>query len=68
MKDKGILNLENDYLKQINSILKDLDIDEKELKNDSLNIDKYYAFYINNTYSNNFKSMGELTKNENFLK
>lgn len=68
LKDKGILNLENDYLKEINSILKDLDIDEKELKNDSLNIDKYYALYINNAYSNNFKSIGKLSKSENFLK
>ncbi|BAK81723.1 DEAD/DEAH box helicase [Candidatus Arthromitus sp. SFB-rat-Yit] len=68
LKDKGILNLDNDYLKEINSILKDLNIDEKELKNDSLNIDKYYAFYINDAYSNNFKSIGELNKSENFLK
>lgn len=68
LKDKGILDLDNDYLKQINSILKDLDIDESNLKDDSLNIDKFYAFYLNDAYSNNFKSIGELNKNETFLK
>lgn len=68
LKDKGILDLENDYLKKINSILKDLDINENNLKQDSLNIDKFYAFYLNDTYSDDFKSIGELNRNENFLK
>ncbi len=68
LKDKGILNLDNDYLKEIDSILYDLDINENKLKEDSLSINKFYAFYLNNSYSKKFNSLGELNKDDNFLK
>lgn len=68
LKNKGILNLDNDYLKQIDTILNDLNIDENQLKENELNINKFYALYLNNSYSKNFESIGELSRNENFLK
>lgn len=68
LKNKGILNLDNDYLKQIDLILNDLNIDENHLKENELNINKFYALYLNNSYSKNFESIGELNRNENFLK
>lgn len=68
LKDKGILNLNNDYLKQINTVLNDLNIDEENLKNEKLSLNKFYAFYLDNSYSDNFKAIGELNRNENFLK
>ncbi len=68
LKDKGILDLDNKYLKEINSILNDLDINENDLKNNSLNVDKFYSFYINDMYSDSFKALGELDKNDIFIK
>lgn len=68
LKDKGILNLDNDYLKEIDSILYDLDISEDKLKEDSLSLNKFYAFYLNNSYSKKFTSLGELNKDDNFIK
>lgn len=67
LKDKGILNLDNEYLKEINNILLDLDIDEESLKEESLKVNKLHAFYLEDKYSNNFKSLGELNRNENFI-
>lgn len=68
LKDKGILNLDNDYLKEINNVLYDLNIDEKQLQQNELSIDKFHAFYLNDSYAENFKSIGELNKNNDFLK
>ena len=68
LKDKGILNLDNDYLKEINNVLYDLNIDEKQLQQKELSIDKFHAFYLNDSYAENFKSIGKLNKNNDFLK
>ncbi len=67
LKDKGILNLDNAYLNEINNILIDLDINEEYLKGDSLKVSKLHAFYLNDMYSESFRSLGELNKNANFL-
>lgn len=67
LKGKGILNLDNTYLNQINDILIDLDINEDQLKEDSLKLNKFYALYLNSTYSNKFENTGELNIDSNFI-
>ena len=67
LKGKGILNLDNIYLNQINHILIDLDINETQLKEDSLKLNKFYALYLNSTYSSEFENIGELNIDSNFL-
>lgn len=67
LKGKGILNLDNIYLNQINDILIDLDINEIELKDDSLKLNKFYALYLNSNYSHEFENVGELNIDSKFL-
>lgn len=58
LKDGNIINLDEDTeLQELNNIMDDLDIDYKKLQDDSIEIPKYRAFYIDSLKNNNYKTL-----------
>lgn len=68
LKNGDLINLEeNEELKEFSNVLKDLEINVKDLGDGTIEIPKYRAFYIDSLKQNKYKSINTSNSFDNFI-